>query len=217
MKQNNEIKIYTPQLECELLKKRNSILRLLCWVLIGVWVVCKAVTMLDFVEYYRPSVAFSFAMWLMVLAVCGLVIADLVQQQTLRKMKRSALIVEGDTVTLLTADIDNSINTCDTLIGSTMVSAKGGINNEDMLGFGLSNNKREKSVTAFTNAVNLMQDEKYVLEKYRSEYGNVTAVHRYDCRLEKSDRRNMVIACAKEKGGQQLWWTLPNVFGDVVI
>lgn len=214
MKQNNEIKIYTPQLECELMKKRKFDLRLVGYILLAVVAIYMGVTLFE-----KPflDTLFSFAMWLIVLAVCGLVIADLVQQQTLRKMKRSALIVEGDTVTLLTADIDNSINTCDTLIGSTMVSAKGGINNEDMLGFGLSNNKREKSVTAFTNAVNLMQDEDYVLEKYRSEYGNVTAIHRYDCQLEKSDSKSIVIACAKENGGKQLLWTLPNVFGDVVI
>lgn len=210
----NEIKIYTPQLDCELLKKRRFDLRLVGYILLAVVAIYMGVTLFEKSFLDTP---FSLAMWLIVLAVCGLVVADLMQQQNLRKMKRSALIVEGDAVTLLTEDIDNSINTCDTLIGSTMVNVKGGINNEDMLGFGLSNNKREKSATAFTNAVNRMQDKKYVLEKYKSGYGNVTALRRYECKPEKSDNKNIVISCAKEKGGKRLLWTLPNVFGDVVI
>ena len=166
---------------------------------------------------FLPSGIFVPIVWLLVAAVGIITLMAVINQQKLRKMSRSALVTEGDTVTLVTYMIQNDETTCESLIGSMNVSSKnGGFNSEDLLGFNLGNSGRKKGSKAYNSAVLAMQDKAFVLDKYRSGYGQVDLTRRYDCTLEKQGDK-LIIKGAKEPGGEISEWTVPDVFGPVEI
>lgn len=176
-----------------------------------------AVALLFAAFEFLPSGFFMPLMWLLVAAVGIITLMAVIRQQTFRKMSRSALVTEGDTVTMVTHLLQNSDSTCESLIGSMNVSSKnGGFNSEDLLGFDLGNSGRKKGSSAFNSAVLAMQDKAFVLDKYRSGYGQVELTRRYDCTIEVQGE-NLVIRGAKEPGGEITEWAMPNVFGPVEI
>lgn len=177
-----------------------------------------AAVVLVFVAFeFLPSGIFVPFVWLLVAAVGIITLMAVIRQQKLRKMSRSALVTESDTVTLVTYKIQNDETTCETLIGSMNVSMKnGGFNSEDLLGFNLGNSGRKKGSKAYNAAVLAMQDETFVLDKYRSGYGQVELIRRYDCTLEVQGDK-LIIRGAKESGGEIGEWSIPNVFGPVEI
>lgn len=175
-----------------------------------------AAVVLVFVSFdVLPMGYFVPLVWMLVAAVGVVTLMAVIRQQRLRKMSRSALVTEGDTVTLVTYLIQNDETTCESLIGSMNVSMKnGGFNSEDLLGFNLGNSGRKKGSKAYNSAVLAMQDEKFVLDKYRSGYGQVELTRRYDCTLDIQGDK-LVIRGAKEPGGEITGWTVPDVFGPV--
>ncbi|MBE6991825.1 MAG: hypothetical protein E7430_04515 [Ruminococcaceae bacterium] len=177
-----------------------------------------AAVVLVFVAFeFLPSGIFVPIVWLLVAAVGIITLMAVINQQKLRKMSRSALVTEGDTVTLVTYMIQNDETTCESLIGSMNVSAKnGGFNSEDLLGFNLGNSGRKKGSKAYNAAVLAMQDKAFVLDKYRSGYGQVELTRRYDCTLEVQGDK-LIIKGSKKPGEEIGEWAIPNVFGPVEI
>jgi len=177
-----------------------------------------AAVVLVFVAFeFLPSGIFVPIVWLLVAAVGIITLMAVINQQKLRKMSRSALVTEGDTVTLVTYMIQNDETTCESLIGSMNVSAKnGGFNSEDLLGFNRGNSGRKKGSKAYNAAVLAMQDKAFVLDKYRSGYGQVELTRRYDCTLEVQGDK-LIIKGSKKPGEEIGEWAIPNVFGPVEI
>ncbi len=195
------------------LSRKRGLGSVLALVITIVAAAAACVMILAFVNQYANSF-FPAAAWILVALLSSFTLYSLLRQQKLRKMSRSALVTDGDTVTLVTYLIQNGETTCETLIGSLNVNMKNGFNTEDLLGFNLGNSGRKKSGRAHDLAVLAMQDKAFVLDKYRSGYGQVELTRRYDCTVSFSGG-SIIIRGAKSPGGKLTQWTLPDVFGPV--